>query len=90
MLYCRTGFFVCIDCRNEFFIPEDLGEEDGGKLWEEWDFDPSDGSEPLPVCNSCLRQEKHLERIRRDREDMEYVLNEVESKYDAYDERGEY
>lgn len=67
-LYCTSGDFVCNDCGEMFYLPVDIEHDPGGILWKEWDFDPSEGTEPLAICNKCTELEKHLERVRRDKE----------------------
>lgn len=61
---------TCHDCKKE--VPYKHN-----RRWREWDFDPSDGGEPIHVCDECRKLPAHLERVRRDREDYEaYVEND--------------
>ena len=55
---------TCADCKCEFPLKE-------GMLWKWYDFYPQQGDEPIAVCNSCRVKEKHVQRVRKDRQDYE-------------------
>ena len=57
---------TCRDCSSKFSLAE------GGTLWRWYDFYPAQGDEPIPVCKDCRQKEKHLARVRKDNEDLEW------------------
>jgi len=69
---CREGSkeaelneeYCCTDCKQPFRLRN-------GILWKPYDFDPSDGSEPVPVCNGCVERERHQARVTRDEADYD-------------------
>lgn len=67
---------VCADCGKTHKAKD-------GIAWKWYDFYAAQGDEPLQICNECRKAEKHLERVRRDREDYEAEMGH----YDAIDER---
>lgn len=55
---------VCDDCKQVFPRKET-------REWRWYDFYAPQGDEPLIVCEKCRHAEKHLTRVRRDREAYE-------------------
>lgn len=77
-----TRYYYCSDCFQK--VQEEEGEElscceDCGRefkvkdllSWKPWDFDPRDGSEPRNVCIECQGLERHQDRVKRDKADLE-------------------
>lgn len=59
----------CYDCKG-VFQRKDTVE------WKWYDFYPAQGDEPIVVCKHCRILPKHLERVRKDREDYEREFEE--------------
>ena len=51
--------FRCDDCK------ECVGSDDGSE-WEPWDYDSSYNDEKYFICDNCLHEDKHQERVARD------------------------
>ncbi len=83
--YGSKSICVCEACYNKTRDEEDAEEHTcadcgvpfqakNGIAWEWYDFNPPQGDEPVWVCNSCRTKEKHLGRVRKDREDFKREL----------------
>lgn len=59
---------VCYDCKKTVKVKDSIA-------WKWYDFYAPQGDEPLIICNECRTKEKHIERVRRDREDREEELD---------------
>lgn len=55
---------VCYDCQKTV-------KKKNSIEWRWYDFYAPSGDEPLIICDCCRKEEKHINRIRRDREDYE-------------------
>ena len=66
----------CWDCGQTFKLGELL-------IWKPYDFNPREGDRYLHICKECQSQPKHLNRVKRDREDMELELGDT--SYTDYD-----
>lgn len=55
---------VCFDCKKTVKMKDAVE-------WRWYDFYAPQGDEPLIICNECRTKEKHLDRVRKDREDYE-------------------
>lgn len=60
---------VCSDCGKTHKAKD-------GISWKWYDFYAPQGDEPLEICNECRKAEKHIERVRRDREDYEQEMGD--------------
>lgn len=56
---------ICDDCGGEFPRSETIA-------WKWWDFYAQQGDEPVIVCKCCRKAPKHIDRVRRNREDELY------------------
>ena len=54
----------CYDCGQEKKIKDVI-------YWRWYDFYAPQGDEPLCICDECKRKPKHINRIKRDREDQD-------------------
>lgn len=82
----RESFVMCKACSDALDAAED--EElhtchDCGKSvpykhnrpWKEWDYTVYEDGDPIHVCDNCRTLPKHLDRVRRDREDYEQSID---------------
>ncbi len=69
---------ACNDCR-QIFKMKDLTQ------WCWYDFYAAQGDEPLLICNSCRTQEKHLERVRKDKEAYQAEMDHFDDMDDRND-----
>ncbi len=58
---------TCEDCHGEFPRKETLE-------WKCYDFCPSQGDEPLHICDECRKKEKHHLRVAKDNRDRDAEL----------------
>ncbi len=82
----REGYCMCLAC-----VEQSQKEEDEElvfchdcktqkpsievRRWRWYDFYAAQGDEPICVCKECQTKEKHIERVRQDREECEWELN---------------
>lgn len=55
---------ICYDCQQTFKKKDTIE-------WRWYDFYAPQGDEPLTICQSCKKAEKHQARVKQDREDYE-------------------
>ena len=55
---------VCYDCQGVF-------RSGDMKAWKPYDFNPRKGDRYLHICKDFQTKPKHLDRVKRDKEDME-------------------
>lgn len=55
---------ICHDCQKVVKMKDAIE-------WKWWDFHAPQGDEPVIVCNDCRSKPTHIERVRRDRADLE-------------------
>lgn len=66
---------------EELIRCDDCGVEKPRKevrTWKWYDFYAPQGDEPMEICTTCWSAEKHRERMRKDREDLEDELDSYE------------
>lgn len=61
----------CHDCKQTFKRKETIE-------WKWYDFHAPAGEEPLTICDACRKGEKHIARVRKDREDLEREMADWE------------
>lgn len=67
-----TTEVICHDCKQIKMMKDTIE-------WKWFDFHPSQGDEPLRICNECALKEKHLKRVSRDRDDIESYYKECKN-----------
>lgn len=87
--YGEESTLLCNECSDKVVSREDKYEEEcvdcggltsiatGGILFKYWYHCESQGDEPIPVCSSCRRSEKHQNRLTRDRLDEERYFSDT-------------
>lgn len=68
---------TCHDCKGVFKMKE-------LRAWKWYDFYAPQGDEPLLICDTCDQSEKHIERVRKDREDYEQEFGIDDDDDDNY------
>lgn len=59
---------TCADCGNVVKSGDTIS-------WRWYDFYAPQGDEPLIICNSCRTKEKHIQRVRKDRADLDEEMD---------------
>jgi hypothetical protein len=55
---------VCYDCHARVQRKDSIS-------WRWYDFYAAQGDTPLIICSSCVKKEKHQDRVKRDRQDAQ-------------------
>lgn len=94
----REGYCLCEECYNKGIQVEDeekhtcsdcrstVAKKDG-VVWKWYDFYAAQGDRPLFICNNCRTQEKHINRVEKDRRDYQEEMdhhNRQMSRYSNY------
>lgn len=66
---------ICSDCNKTSQLKD-------GVMWTTYDHYPPQGDEPMFVCDTCRFQPKHIERLRKDRADMEWELGNDDDDFE--------
>lgn len=68
---------TCFDCGKKHAAKD-------GIAWKWYDFYAPQGDDPLHICNDCCAREKHINRVKRDREDYEAEMDRYEAEMYRY------
>ena len=81
------GYCQCEECfnssqekeDNELYSCTDCGSKHPKKdmtVWTWYDFYAAQGDVPLYICQTCKTADKHVNRVRKDKEDYEWELGD--------------
>lgn len=64
----RLEEHTCSDCKGSF-PAKDMVE------WKWYDFYAAQGDQPLWICNTCRTKERHIQRVKKDRQEYEEEMS---------------